>query len=46
MIVTGKQQLHLMDLDLYRSLCIDPTERRFIVAKPSVHYKVALCPSP
>jgi microcystin degradation protein MlrC len=30
-----------MDLELYRSLGIEPTKRRFIVVKSSVHYRAA-----
>jgi microcystin degradation protein MlrC len=39
-IVTSKR-LQPMDLELYRSLGIEPTERRFIVVKSSVHYRAA-----
>jgi microcystin degradation protein MlrC len=39
-IVTSKR-LQPMDLELYRSLDIEPTERRFIVVKSSVHYRAA-----
>lgn len=39
-IVTSKR-LQPMDLELYRSLGIEPTERKFIVVKSSVHYRAA-----
>jgi microcystin degradation protein MlrC len=39
-IVTSKR-LQPTDLQLYRSLGIEPTERRFIVVKSSVHYRAA-----
>ncbi len=39
-IVTSKR-LQPMDLELYRSLGIEPTKRRFIVVKSSVHYRAA-----
>jgi microcystin degradation protein MlrC len=39
-IVTSKR-LQPTDLELYRSLGIEPTERRFIVVKSSVHYRAA-----
>jgi microcystin degradation protein MlrC len=39
-IVTSKR-LQPMDLELYRSLDIEPTERKFIVVKSSVHYRAA-----
>jgi microcystin degradation protein MlrC len=39
-IVTSKR-LQPMDLELYRSLGIEPSERRFIVVKSSVHYRAA-----
>ena len=39
-IVTSKR-LQPMDLELYRSLGIEPTERRFIVVKSSVHFRAA-----
>ena len=42
-IVTSKR-LQPMDLELYRSLGIEPTERRFIVVKSSVHYRAAHMP--
>jgi len=39
-IVTSKR-LQPTDLELYRSLGIEPTERRFIVVKSSVHYRAS-----
>jgi microcystin degradation protein MlrC len=39
-IVTTKR-LQPLDLNLYRSLGIEPTEKRFIVVKSSVHYRAA-----
>jgi microcystin degradation protein MlrC len=42
-IVTSKR-LQPMDLELYRSLGIEPTERKFIVVKSSVHYRAAHMP--
>jgi microcystin degradation protein MlrC len=39
-IVTSKR-LQPTDLQLYRSLGIEPTERRFIVVKSSVHFRAA-----
>ncbi len=39
-IVTSKR-LQPTDLELYRSLGIEPTDRRFIVVKSSVHYRAA-----
>jgi microcystin degradation protein MlrC len=39
-IVTSKR-LQPTDLQLYRSLGIEPTERKFIVVKSSVHYRAA-----
>jgi len=40
LIVTDKR-LQPTDLQLYRSLGIEPTEKRFIVVKSSVHYRAA-----
>ena len=42
-IITSKR-LQPTDLQLYRSLGIEPTERRFIVVKSSVHYRAAHMP--
>jgi microcystin degradation protein MlrC len=39
-IVTSKR-LQPLDLQLYRSLGIEPTEKRFIVVKSSVHYRAS-----
>ena len=39
-IVTTKR-LQPLDLQLYRSLGIEPTEKKFIVVKSSVHYRAA-----
>jgi microcystin degradation protein MlrC len=39
-IVTSKR-LQPTDLQLYRSLGIEPTEKKFIVVKSSVHYRAA-----
>lgn len=39
-IVTSKR-LQPLDLQLYRSLGIEPTEKKFIVVKSSVHYRAA-----
>jgi microcystin degradation protein MlrC len=39
-IVTTKR-LQPTDLELYRSLGIEPTEKKFIVVKSSVHYRAA-----
>lgn len=40
-IIVTEKRLQPTDLQLYRSLGIEPTEKRFIVVKSSVHYRAA-----
>ena len=40
-VVVTEKRLQPTDLQLYRSLGIEPAERRFIVVKSSVHYRAA-----
>jgi microcystin degradation protein MlrC len=40
-IVVTEKRLQPTDLQLYRSLGIEPTEKRFVVVKSSVHYRAA-----
>jgi microcystin degradation protein MlrC len=40
-VIVTEKRLQPTDLELYRSLGIEPTEKRFIVVKSSVHYRAA-----
>ena len=40
-VIVTEKRLQPTDLQLYRSLGIEPTEKRFIVVKSSVHYRAA-----
>ncbi len=40
-VIVTEKRLQPTDLELYRSLGIDPTDTRFIVVKSSVHYRAA-----
>jgi microcystin degradation protein MlrC len=40
-IIVTEKRLQPTDLQLYRSLGIEPTEKRFILVKSSVHYRAA-----
>jgi len=40
-VIVTEKRLQPNDLQLYRSLGIEPTEKRFIVVKSSVHYRAA-----
>jgi microcystin degradation protein MlrC len=40
-IIVTTKRLQPLDLNLYRSLGIEPTDKRFIVVKSSVHYRAA-----
>jgi microcystin degradation protein MlrC len=43
-VIVTEKRLQPTDLQLYRSLGIEPTEKRFIVVKSSVHYRAAHMP--
>jgi microcystin degradation protein MlrC len=40
-VIVTEKRLQPTDLELYRSLGIEPTDKRFIVVKSSVHYRAA-----
>jgi microcystin degradation protein MlrC len=40
-VIVTEKRLQPTDLELYRSLGVEPTEKRFIVVKSSVHYRAA-----
>ena len=40
-VIATEKRLQPTDLELYRSLGVEPTEKRFIVVKSSVHYRAA-----
>ena len=40
-LILTEKRLQPTDLQLYRSLGIEPTEKKFIVVKSSVHYRAA-----
>jgi microcystin degradation protein MlrC len=43
-VIVTEKRLQPTDLQLYRSLGIEPTEKRFIAVKSSVHYRAAHMP--
>jgi len=40
-VIATEKRLQPTDLELYRSLGIEPTEKKFIIVKSSVHYRAA-----
>jgi len=40
-VIVTKKRLQPLDLQLYRSLGIEPSEKKFIIVKSSVHYRAA-----
>ena len=40
-VIVATKRLQPLDLNLYRSLGIEPTDKRFIVVKSSVHFRAA-----